>query len=121
MSPPLSRLVLYTKRMDDMVAFYETHFDYRAERLEGDRIVELIPPGAGVHLMLHAAGNATREGQVTVKLVFDVLDVAAFCAQARRKGLEFGAIHNADGYAFANAKDPSKNSISVSSRAFATR
>ncbi|MDP5220486.1 VOC family protein [Ruegeria sp. 2205SS24-7] len=121
MPPPLSRLVLYTKRMDAMITFYETHFGYRADRREGDRIVELIPPGRGAHLMLHPAGKATREGQVSVKLVFDVPDVAAFCVQARERGLEFGAIHKADGYEFANAKDPSKNAISVSSRAFVRR
>ncbi|MCL6285294.1 VOC family protein [Ruegeria sp. 2012CJ41-6] len=121
MQPPLSRLVLYTKRMDEMVAFYETHFGYRARRQKGDRIVELVPPGPGVHLMLHPAGKATREGQVTVKLVFDAPDVAAFCAKARDRGLEFGPIHEADGYGFANAKDPSNNAISVSGRAFAGR
>ena len=29
-----------------------------------------------------------------------------------------GAIHQANGYQFANAKDPDKNSVSISSRAF---
>lgn len=53
-----------------------------------------------------------------MKLVFDVEDVSAFCEAARVYGLEFGKIHKADGYEFANAKDPSKNSIQVSSRAF---
>jgi predicted enzyme related to lactoylglutathione lyase len=56
-----------------------------------------------------------------VKLVFDVEDVEAFCAQARARGLKFGALHKGDEYVFANAKDPSGNSISVSSRAFAPR
>ncbi|MFA3917526.1 VOC family protein [Ruegeria hyattellae] len=121
MQPPLSRLVLYTKRMDAMAMFYETHFGYRTVRRADVRIVELVPPGSGIHLMLHPAGKGTREGQVGIKLVFDVSDVAAFCAQARERGLEFGPIHAADGYAFSNAKDPSKNTISVSSRAFAGR
>lgn len=112
------RLILYTKRMEEMVSFYERHFDYRAERNEGDRIVELIPAGYGVHLLLHPAGKATREGQAAVKLVFDVEDVPEFCAHAAKSGLNFGPIHNVDGYCFANAKDPAKNSISVSSRAF---
>jgi len=53
-----------------------------------------------------------------VKLVFDVPDVDAFRRTARAKGLIFGKVHKADGYAFANAKDPSKNSVQVSSRAF---
>ena len=53
-----------------------------------------------------------------VKLVFDVEDVSAFCESAKTQGLDFGKIHEAGGYQFANAKDPSKNSIQVSSRAF---
>jgi hypothetical protein len=33
-------------------------------------------------------------------------------------GIVFGPVHTADGYAFANAKDHSRISVSVSSRAF---
>ncbi|WP_377186257.1 VOC family protein [Ruegeria meonggei] len=88
-------------------------------RAEADRIVELVPVSGGAHLLLHPAGKAAREGQAAVKLVFDVVDVAGFCDHARQQGLKFGPIHKVDGYVFANAKDPSKNSISVSSRAFA--
>ncbi len=116
-APPLTRLILYTKRIVQMVRFYGTHFGYRACQIEGDRIVELKPVSGGTHLLLHPAGKAVREGQAAVKLVFDVAGVPAFCAQALQQGLEFGAIHQADGYQFANAKDPSGNSISVSSRA----
>ncbi|RBW61461.1 VOC family protein [Phaeobacter gallaeciensis] len=104
--------------MDEMISFYETYFDYRAERCKGDRIVELIPRAHGVPLLLHPAGKATREGQVAVKLVFDIENVPDFCVRAAKVGLSFGPIHNADGYCFANAKDPAKNSVSVSSRAF---
>lgn len=120
MTPPtITRLILYTKRMVEMIQFYETHFGYSAHRIEGDRIVELVPGSGSLHLLLHPAGKAAREGQVAVKLLFDVDDVPAFCDAARRRGLEFGPIHKGDGYQFANTKDPSKNSISVSSRAFA--
>jgi hypothetical protein len=38
-----------------------------------------------------------------------------------RGGLKFGATHRADGYSFANAKDPDRNSVSISSRAFRPR
>ena len=116
--PAISRLVLYTKRMDQMVTFYETHFGYVVQRNPGDRIVELVPKSGGVHLLLHPAAKGAREGQAAVKLVFDVPNVAEFCAQAAECGLVFGPIHQADGYQFANTKDPSKNSVSVSSRAF---
>ena len=79
---------------------------------------ELVSPDGGASLMLHPAAKGMRQGQSSVKLVFDVADVAAFCEAARRDGLEFGPIHQADGYAFANARDPSQNPLSVSSRAF---
>jgi hypothetical protein len=62
--------------------------------------------------------KSVKLGQVGVKLSFHVEDVAAFTADAAKRGLKFGAIHEANGYQFANAKDPDKNSVSISSRAF---
>ena len=115
---PLGRLVIYTKDPDAMVDFYSRHFGYRAASRAGDRIIELVPPGAGAALLLHPAGQRQKMGQPLVKLVFDVADVPEFCAQAAENGLIFAKIHKADGYVFANAKDPSGNSVSVSSRAF---
>ena len=67
--------------------------------------------------MLHPASAKQKQGQSVVKLVFDVDDVAAFITEAAENGLKFGALHQADGYVFANAKDPNGNSVSVSSRA----
>ncbi len=32
--------------------------------------------------------------------------------------MKFGATHSADGYSYANVKDPDKNSVSVSSRSY---
>lgn len=118
MSSPLGRIIIYTKRIDDMVAFYCTHFGFKELRLEGDRIVELVPKGSGAHILLHPVSRGRKEGQTLVKLAFDVEDVAQFCANAEKRGLLFGSIHQADGYSFANTKDPAKNSITVSSRAF---
>ena len=99
-----------------MVAFYTTHFGLKEIRRPGDRIVELR--GQAISLLLHPAAKSQKEGQVLVKLVFDVEDVPGFCEEAAKRGLVFGKIHQADGYCFANTKYPSKNSISVSSRAF---
>ena len=45
-------------------------------------------------------------------------DIEAFKAKSAALGLTFGSIHQANGYAFANAKDPDKNSVSISSRAY---
>ncbi|NEK13583.1 VOC family protein [Rhizobium leguminosarum] len=115
---PLNRLVIYAGNVEETARFYEKHFGFKATSLPGDRIVELVAQDGGANIMLHQAAKGQRGGQSTVKLVFDLEDVEAFCRRCAENGLEFGAIHKADGYQFANAKDPCQNSISVSSRAF---
>ena len=121
MSPQLGRLIIYTKKLEEMVSFYCRHFGFRELRQENDKIVELAPGGSGAHILLYPVSPKRKEAQTLVKLVFDVEDVEAFCLAAENAGLKFGAIHKADGYSFANAKDPSGNSVQVSSRAFAMR
>ncbi|MGO8117777.1 VOC family protein [Rhizobium leguminosarum] len=118
---PLNRLVIYAGNVEETARFYEKHFGFKATSLPGDRIVELIAQDGGANIMLHQATKGQRSGQSTVKLVFDVEDVEAFCRRCAENGLEFGPIHKADSYLFANAKDPCQNSISVSSRAFHKR
>ena len=118
MSTSLSRVVLYARDVEKTVTFYQLHFGFGVLRLPGDRIVELVATAGGANLMVHPAAKGVKAGQVTVKLVFDVEDVAGFCEASARKGLVFGKVHPADGYAYANAKDPCGNNISVSSRAF---
>ncbi|MBB3913123.1 VOC family protein [Rhizobium fabae] len=118
---PLNRLLIYAKNVEETARFYEKHFGFKAIGLPGDRIVELASQDGGANIMLHQAAKGQRSGQSTVKLVFDVEDVEGFCRRCAENGLEFGAIHKADGYMFANAKDPCQNSISVSSRAFRKR
>ncbi|MBY2918329.1 VOC family protein [Rhizobium leguminosarum] len=115
---PLNRLVIYAGNVEETARFYEKHFGFKATSLPGDRIIELVAQDGGANIMLHQAAKGQRGGQSTVKLVFDVEDVEAFCSRCAENGLEFRAIHKADGYLFANAKDPCQNSISVSSRAF---
>ena len=114
----LNRLILYARDVEATVAFYEKHFGFRALRLPGDRIVELVAQHGGANIMVHAAAKGVKTGQVTVKLVFDVEDVAGFCEKSARNGLTFRAEHMADGYSYANAKDPCGNNIQASSRAF---
>lgn len=121
MSAQLGRIIIYTKRTDELVAFYCKHFDFEVLRLEDDRIVELAPLGVGMNILLHPMPTGRKEGQTLVKLVFDVKDVEGFCRNAKEQGLVFGTIHLADGYCFANAKDPAKNTVSISSRAFVKR
>ena len=119
MRSTLGRIVIYTGRVDEVAAFYVRHFGFDILRSEGDRIVELRHPDGGAAILLHPKAAGQKEGQALVKLVFDVEDVPAFCSAARERGLDVGPVHKADGYVFANAKDPARNSVQVSSRAFA--
>ena len=117
--PVLGRILLYVRDIKFVAEFYARHFGFRILKEEGDRVVELeSPAGTGSNIILHPLGRGRKGGQTIAKLVFDVPDVEAFCTRANRHGLPFGTVHKADGYDFANAKDPAGNSISVSSRAY---
>lgn len=117
-TPLLGRVLLYVHDIEAVAQFYETYFGFVAQCRDGDRIVELRSPAGGASLMLHQAARSQKPGQSLVKLVFDVADVEEFCSTCRRNGFDFGAIHRADGYVFANGRDPAGNPISVSSGAF---
>jgi hypothetical protein len=116
MIPALSSLVLHTFGMEETAAFYATFFGYRAHGAEGDQMPELRPRGARKTLLLHLLGQGRKQGQTLVKRVFACADAAGFCEDARAKGLEFGPLNTADGCVFADAKDTSGNSVSVSGR-----
>ncbi len=117
--PALGRILLYVRDIDVVAEFYVRHFGFRIHRKEGDRVVELESyADTGTNIMLHPLGRGRRGGQSVAKLIFDVQDVEAFCTQAAEHGLLFGSVHKADGYVFANAKDPAGNAISISSRVY---
>lgn len=112
----LGRVTLYTKRVPEMIAFYCDHFGYTVLQRAGDRITELRCPQGGPSLMLHAAAKGQKEGQVLVKLGFDVDDVATRRDLLIAAGVAVGPLHDGIGYHFANLKDPSKNSVSITNR-----
>jgi predicted enzyme related to lactoylglutathione lyase len=118
MKSPLGTVVIYARDMKKTAAFYSEHFGFRTtgEVLEG--LIELHATTGGAGILIHQAAKSVKLGQVGVKLSFHVQDVEAFATAAEKKGLKFGAVHEANGYQFANAKDPDKNSVSISSRAF---
>jgi len=116
--PKLTRILLYVRDVEKTANFYVRFFGFSTLADPDDRIVELSNKQCGFTLMLHRASKGARVGQSTVKLVFDIEDVPTFCANCAEDGLDFGPMHKADGYVFANARDPAGNPISVSSRAF---
>lgn len=120
--PPLSTIIIYARDMKKSAAFYQRHFGVETSTEVVEGLIELAPPGGGARILIHQAAHGVKLGQAGVKLSFAVENVEAFKAKAAARGLRFGATHQANGYSYANAKDPDKNSVSISSRDFrATR
>jgi catechol 2,3-dioxygenase-like lactoylglutathione lyase family enzyme len=117
---PLHTVLIYARDPRRSAAFYCRHFGMDIVQ-DGEGLIVLESPQGGASLALHPAARTAKLGQAGVKLVFSVQDVEAFKQQSEQRGLKFGATHRADGYTFANAKDPDRNSISISSRAFRPR
>lgn len=117
-APALATIIIYARDIPKTVAFYRDHFGFETtgEIIEG--LVELNARHGGASILVHQAAKSVKLGQVGVKLSFTVQDVEQFVQAAQARGLTFGAIYQAHGYQFANAKDPDQNSISISSRAF---
>jgi catechol 2,3-dioxygenase-like lactoylglutathione lyase family enzyme len=107
-----------TKDTAAMAAFYHQHFGFTALQEKGDRIVELLPSAGGPSIMPRPLVHGRKDSQTLVKLIFGVRDVAGFCTRARQNNLVFGPVHKANGYEFANAKDPDGHPIQVSSRIY---
>jgi predicted enzyme related to lactoylglutathione lyase len=114
----LGTIILYARDMKKTAAFYEKFFDFETSGEIVEGLIELKSRAGGANILIHQAAKSVKLGQVGVKLSFDVKDIEAFKKEAEKRGLKFGATHEANGYAFANAKDPDKNSVSISSRAF---
>jgi len=118
MSTPLGTVLLYARDMHQTAAFYSRHFGFQTTGEVVDGLIELHAPDGGAALLIHQAAKSAKLGQAGVKLSFHVRDVEQFMRDAQRQGLAFGPIHQANGYCFANAKDPDGNSVSISSRAY---
>jgi predicted enzyme related to lactoylglutathione lyase len=117
-SAPLGTIIIYARDMKRTAEFYRKYFGFQTTGEVVEGLIELNAPEGGAGILIHQAAKSIKLGQVGVKLSFHVSDVEAFKAEAARLGLRFGATHHANGYSFANAKDPDKNSVSISSRAF---
>jgi predicted enzyme related to lactoylglutathione lyase len=117
-SPAISRILLYVRDPQRIAAFYTRYFGFVQKPPVHDDLVEIVSAPGNFSLLLHQASKGHRVGQSAIKIVFDVDDIEAFKATAARKGLKFGITYKGDGYEFANARDPAKNPIQISRRAF---
>lgn len=117
-SPPLVRVILYVRDMEKSAAFYEKYFGLRRIDAGADDLIQLESPSNGLGLTILQAAKSVKLAQAGVKLVFQVEDIESFKARSAKAGLKFGATHQGPDYSFANAKDPSGNSVQISSRRF---
>jgi predicted enzyme related to lactoylglutathione lyase len=118
MKTSISKIAICAKDMKRTAAFYEKHFGFRLIVNEDDRLIELGSRSGGCKIVILQASKGHKVGQSCVKLVFDVKNVEKFREEKLREGLKFGNIHQCDGYVYSNARDPGKNPIQISSRAF---
>jgi predicted enzyme related to lactoylglutathione lyase len=118
MTPVLGTIIIYARDMQVSASFYSKYFGLHTNGEVVDGLIELINPGGGASILIHQAAKSIKLGQASIKLSFDVEDINNFIVNAGVNGLEFGPIHQANGYSFANVKDPDGNSVSISSRKF---
>lgn len=114
----LNTILIYARDPAASAGFYRRHFGFQTSGGMAEGLIELASPESGANILIHQAAKSVKQGQACVKLMFSVRDVEAFKAQSARQGLIFGSTHQANGYAFANAKDPDGNSVAISSRAY---
>lgn len=120
MTIALTTLLIYAKDMQRTAQFYVAHFGYASNYTVVDGLIELKPANEGAEILIHQAAKSLKFGSAVLKLSFSVPDVDQFVAKAAAAGLDFGPVHRANGYAFANTKDPDGNAISISSRKYRT-
>lgn len=118
MNAELGTVIIYARDVKKTALFYSKHFGFKTTGEVVDGLIELLAPDGGAGILIHQAAKSVKLGQVGVKLSFHVQDVETFTTEAQRNGLKFGVVHEANGYHFANAKDPDKNSVSISNRAY---
>jgi predicted enzyme related to lactoylglutathione lyase len=114
----LGTIIIYARDMHVSATFYSHYFGFYTSGEVNDGLIELINPRGGASILIHQAAKSVKLGQAGVKLSFDVENINDFILNVRVKGLEFGSVHEANGYSFANVKDPDGNSVSISSRKF---
>ena len=117
-TPSVSRILLYVRDPQKIADFYVKHFAFVQKPQVHDDLIEVTLPEGAFSLLLHQASKGQRLGQSCVKLVFDVEDIEAYKRESEKKGLKFGVTYKGEGYEFANARDPAKNPIQISRRAF---
>jgi catechol 2,3-dioxygenase-like lactoylglutathione lyase family enzyme len=107
----LSRVILFTANMDQMVAFYRDILGFKLRT--NDKGWKTFDAGA-CEIALHSGGR--KPGPRSPKIQFDVKDVAATRAALIARGAKMGKASSKDGLDLCGGKDPDGNPFSLSNR-----
>ena len=107
----LSRVILFTSNMDQMVAFYRDVLGLKLK--SNDRGWKRFDAGA-CEIALHSGGR--KPGPRSPKLQFDVKDVTATRDWLVARGVKMGKVSSTGGLDLAGGKDPDGNPFSLSNR-----
>jgi catechol 2,3-dioxygenase-like lactoylglutathione lyase family enzyme len=108
----MRRVILFTKDMNRMVAFYRDVLGLPL-RVDEPGFKEFDAGGCGI--ALH--NGTSRRGARPPKLVFWASDVAATRAELAARGAKLGEVLGKDGLQRCEGKDPDGNPYSISNRA----
>jgi catechol 2,3-dioxygenase-like lactoylglutathione lyase family enzyme len=107
----LSRVILFTANMDQMVAFYRDVLGFKLKT--NDEGWKTFDAGS-CEIALHSGG--TKPGPRSPKIQFDVKDVAATRNWLVARGAKMGKVSSKDGLDLCGGKDPDGNPFSLSNR-----
>ena len=107
----LSRIILFTANMEQMVAFYRRVLGLKL--VTNDKGWKTFDAGS-CEIALH--GGASETGARLPKLQFDVKDVAVAREALTARGAKMGKVSSRDGLDLCGGKDPDGNPFSLSNR-----
>jgi catechol 2,3-dioxygenase-like lactoylglutathione lyase family enzyme len=107
----LSRVILFTANMDQMVAFYRDVLGLKLRTI--DKGWKTFDAGA-CEIALHSGGG--KPAPRSPKIQFDVKDVAATRDWLITRGAKMGKVSSKDGLDLCGGKDPDGNPFSLSNR-----
>lgn len=107
----LSRVILFTANMEEMMAFYR---DVLGLHLKTDQKGWKEFEAGGCAIALHS--GTARPGVRPPKLAFDVGDVAATRQALIARGAKMGKVSSKDGIELCGGKDPDGNPFGLSNR-----
>jgi catechol 2,3-dioxygenase-like lactoylglutathione lyase family enzyme len=107
----VSRIILFTANMDQMVAFYRDVLGFKLRT--SDKGWKTFDAGS-CEIALHSGGR--KPGLRSPKIQFDVKDVAATRDWLIARGAKMSKVSSTDGLDLCGGKDPDGNPFSLSNR-----